>query len=107
VLVTMPDSRVTPGFQRPAPLWRRAAAAAGRQCAARSAWSAACAGRRAHTGYMGRMIWTILGVILAIWLAFTAIDGIFATLKTFLITGLIAAVVVIVVSLLAGRPRRG
>jgi hypothetical protein len=56
---------------------------------------------------MGRTIWTILGVILAIWLAFTAIGGIFATLKTFLITGLIAAVVVIVVSLLAGRPRRG
>jgi hypothetical protein len=63
--------------------------------------------RRAHTGYMGRMIWTILGVILAIWLAFTAVGGIFATLKTFLITGLIAAVVVIVVSLLARRPRRG
>jgi hypothetical protein len=56
---------------------------------------------------MGRIIWTILGVILAIWLAFTAIGGIFATLKTFLITGLIAAVVVIVVSLLAGRSRRG
>jgi len=56
---------------------------------------------------MGRMIWTILGVILAIWLAFTAIGGIFATLKTFVITGLIAAAVVIVVSLLARRPRRG
>lgn len=53
------------------------------------------------------MIWTILGVILAIWLAFTAIGGIFATLKTFLIIGLIAAVVVIVVSFLARRPRRG
>jgi hypothetical protein len=66
-----------------------------------------CAGRQAHTGNMGRMIWTILGVILAIWLAFTAIGGISATLKTFLIAGLIAAVVVIVVSLLAGRPRRG
>jgi len=56
---------------------------------------------------MGRMIWAILGVILAIWLAVTAIDGIVATLKTFLITGLIAAVVVIVVSLLAGRRRHG
>ena len=56
---------------------------------------------------MGRMIWTILGVILAIWLAVTAIGGILATLKTFLITGLIAAVVVIVVSLLARRSRRG
>ncbi len=105
---TMPDLRLShQAFQRPAPLWRKAAAAAGRQCAARSSWNAACAGRRAHTGYMGRIIWTILGVILAIWLAFTAIGGIFATLKTFLITGLIAAVVVIVVSLLARRPRRG
>ena len=53
------------------------------------------------------MIWKILGVVLATWLAFTAIGWISATLKTFLITGLIAAVVVIVVSLLAGRPRRG
>jgi len=56
---------------------------------------------------MGRMTWTILGVILVIWLAFTAIGWISATLRTFLITGLIAAVVVIVVSLLARRPRRG
>jgi hypothetical protein len=56
---------------------------------------------------MSRMIWTILGAILAVWLAFTAIDGIFATLKTFLVIGLIAAVVVIVVWLLAGRARRG
>jgi predicted lipid-binding transport protein (Tim44 family) len=63
--------------------------------------------RRAHTGHMGRMIWTILGVILAIWLALTAIGGIVANLRTFLITGLIAAVVIIVVWLLAGRPRRG
>jgi hypothetical protein len=53
------------------------------------------------------MLWTILGVILAIWLALTAIGWIFATLKTFLIIGLIAVVVVIVVSLLARRPRRG
>jgi hypothetical protein len=44
--------------------------------------------------------------ILAIWLAFTAIGWIFAMLKTFLIIGLIAVVVFIVVWLLAGRPRR-
>ena len=68
---------------------------------------AVCGGRRAHTGYMGRMIWTILGVILAIWLAFTAVGWIFAMLKTFLIIGLIAVVVVMVVSLLARRPRSG
>jgi hypothetical protein len=56
---------------------------------------------------MGRMIWTILGVILAIWLAFTAIGWITSTLKTFLIVGLIAAVVIVIVSLIAKLPRRG
>jgi hypothetical protein len=56
---------------------------------------------------MGRIIGTILGAILAIWLAVTAAGGIFATLKTFLIIGLIAMAVVIVVWLVAGRPRRG
>ena len=60
----------------------------------------------AHTGGMGRIIGTILGVILAIWLAFTAAGGIFATLKTFLIIGLIAMAVGVVVWLVAGRPRR-
>ena len=56
---------------------------------------------------MGRIIGTILGAILAIWLAVTAIGGIVATFKTFLIIGLIAMVVFIVVWLLAGRARRG
>jgi hypothetical protein len=55
---------------------------------------------------MGRMILTILGAILAIWLVFMAIGGIFAMLKTFVIIGLIAVVVFIVVSLLAKRSRR-
>jgi hypothetical protein len=64
-------------------------------------------GTGGHTGYMGRIIGTILGAILAIWLAVTAAGGIFATLKTFLIIGLIAMAVVIVVWLVAGRPRRG
>ena len=67
-----------------------------------SAWEA-----RAHTGDMGRIIGTILGAILAIWLAFTAAGGIFATLRTFLIVGLIAMAVFIVVWLVARRPRRG
>ena len=61
----------------------------------------------AHTGYMGRMIWTILGAILAIWVCFMAIGWIFAMLKTFFVIGLIAVVVFIVVSLVAKRPRRG
>jgi hypothetical protein len=55
---------------------------------------------------MGRMIWTILGAILAIWLAFMAMGWIFAMLKTFLIVGLIAVVVFIVVWIVAGRARR-
>ena len=52
------------------------------------------------------MIWTILGVILAIWIAFTAIGWISSLLNTFLIVGLIAVVVVFIVSLLARRSRR-
>jgi hypothetical protein len=56
---------------------------------------------------MGRIIGTILGAILAIWLVVTVAGGIFATLKTFLIIGLIALAVVIVVWFVAGRPRRG
>jgi hypothetical protein len=56
---------------------------------------------------MSRMIWTILGAILALWLAFTAIGWIVAMLKTFFIIGLIAVAVAIVVWLLAGRDRRG
>jgi hypothetical protein len=57
--------------------------------------------------YMGRIIGTILGVILTIWLAVTAAGGIFATLKTFLIIALIAMAVFIVVWLVARGPRRG
>jgi hypothetical protein len=55
---------------------------------------------------MGRKIGTVLGAILAIWLAVTAAGGIFATLKTFLIIGLIALAVFIVVWLVAGRSGR-
>ena len=56
---------------------------------------------------MGRIIGTILGAILAVWLAVMAAGGIFATLKAFLIIGLIAMAVFIVVLLVARRPRRG
>jgi len=55
---------------------------------------------------MGRKIGTILGAILAIWLALTAAGGIFATFKAFIIIGLIAMVVFIVIWFVAGRPRR-
>jgi hypothetical protein len=56
---------------------------------------------------MGRIIGTILGAILAIWFAVTAAGGIAATFKTFLIVGLIALAVFIVVWLVARRPGRG
>jgi hypothetical protein len=56
---------------------------------------------------MGRIIATVLGAILAIWLAVTAAGGIFATVKTFLVVGLIAMAVFIVVWLVARRPHRG
>ena len=55
---------------------------------------------------MGRMILRVLGAILAIWLVFMAIGWILAMVKTFVIIGLIAGVVFIVVSLLARRSRR-
>jgi hypothetical protein len=55
---------------------------------------------------MGRIIGTVLGAILAIWFIFAAIGWFSAMFKTFLITGLIAAAVFIVVWLLAGRRRQ-
>jgi predicted lipid-binding transport protein (Tim44 family) len=61
----------------------------------------------AYPGDVSRMILTILGVILAIWLVLMAIGWIFAMLKTFFMIGLIAVAVFIVVSLLSKRPRRG
>jgi hypothetical protein len=56
---------------------------------------------------MGRVIGTILGAILAIWLVVTVAGEIFATLKTFVIIGLIAMAVFIVVWLVARRPSGG
>jgi hypothetical protein len=63
-------------------------------------------GSRAHTGYMGRIIGTILSAILAIWLIVTVAGGIFATLKMFLVVALIAMAVFIVVWLIARGSRR-
>ena len=56
---------------------------------------------------MGRIIGTILGAILAVWLAVAAAGGILATFKAFFIIGLIAMGVFIVVWLAAKRSRRG
>jgi hypothetical protein len=55
---------------------------------------------------MGRIIGTVLGAILAVWLAVTVAGGIFASVKTFLVIGLIAMAVFIVVWLVAKRPNR-
>jgi hypothetical protein len=55
---------------------------------------------------MGRMILKILGAILAVWIVFMAIGWMLAMVKTFVVIGLIAVVVFIVVSLLAKRSRR-
>jgi len=60
-----------------------------------------------HTGSMGRIIGTVLGTILAVWLAVTVAGGIVASAKIFLVIGLIALAVFIVVWLLAGRRPSG
>jgi hypothetical protein len=54
---------------------------------------------------MGRVIGTIVGAILAIWVVVTAASGIFATFKLFLIVGLIALAVFAIVWFVAGRTR--
>jgi hypothetical protein len=61
---------------------------------------------RVHTGDMGRIIGTIIGAILAIWLVVTTAGGILATFKMFVVIGLIAMAVFVVVWLVAKRPRR-
>ena len=55
---------------------------------------------------MGRIIGTIIGAILAIWFVVTTAGGILATFKMFVIVGLIAMAVFVVVWLVAKRPRR-
>jgi hypothetical protein len=55
---------------------------------------------------MGRIIGAIVGAILAIWLAVTAVGGVIATFKLFAVIALIALAVFIVVWLLAGRRGR-
>ena len=62
------------------------------------------AGPGAHNGDMRRIIGTIVGAIVAVSLAITSVGSIVATLKTFLIIGLIA-MAVIIVWLVARRPR--
>ena len=54
---------------------------------------------------MGRIIGTIIGAILAIWFVVTTASGILATFKVFLVIGVIALAVFLVVWLVAGRSR--
>ncbi len=54
---------------------------------------------------MRPIIGTIVGAIAAVSLAITSVGSIVATLKTFLIIGLIAMAVIIIVWLVARRPR--
>ena len=54
---------------------------------------------------MRRIIGAIVGAIVAVSLAITSVGSIVATFKTFLIIGLIAMAVIIIVWLVARRPR--
>ena len=58
-------------------------------------------------GCMGRIIGSVLGAILAIWLVATAAGGILATFKGLVIIGLIALSVFVVVWLIGRRSQRG
>jgi hypothetical protein len=48
-------------------------------------------------------LWKVAGAALAVWVVFLAAGWILATLKTFVIVGLIAAAVFVVISLVARR----
>lgn len=50
---------------------------------------------------MGSMILKIAGVVLAVWLVISVIGAIFSTLKFFFMVGLVAAVVMLVVTMIA------
>ncbi|MFI6514625.1 hypothetical protein ACIBF1_03590 [Spirillospora sp. NPDC050679] len=50
---------------------------------------------------MGRTILTIIGVVLALWLAVTALGWLFSLVKFFFFIGLVAVVIYLVVTLVA------
>lgn len=76
-----------------------------RVSASRPGWRGIVVPRRILEG-MGRIIGTIIGAILAIWFVVTTAGGILATFKVFLVIGVIALAVFLVVWLVAGRSRR-
>lgn len=51
------------------------------------------ASRRAYRNGMGRTILTVVGILLAIWLAFMVIGAIIAAVKFLFIVGLLALIV--------------
>jgi hypothetical protein len=55
---------------------------------------------------MGRIIGTVLGAVLAIWLVVSAASGIVATFKALIVIGLIAMAVFVVVWLIGKRANR-
>jgi hypothetical protein len=50
-------------------------------------------------------IWKLVGAALGLWVVFMVAGAVFATLKTFVIVGLVAAALYVVVSLVARRRR--
>ncbi|MEV4254812.1 hypothetical protein AB0J52_16805 [Spirillospora sp. NPDC049652] len=56
---------------------------------------------------MGRTILTIVGVILALWLAFAVLGWVLSMLKFFFIIGFFAVVIALVVTLVSKSSRRG
>ncbi|MFC5186607.1 hypothetical protein [Actinomadura harenae] len=55
---------------------------------------------------MGRTILTIVGVIIALWLAFTVLGWVLSMLKFFFIVGFFAVVIALVVTLVSKSSRR-
>jgi hypothetical protein len=55
---------------------------------------------------MGRVIWSVLGTIFAIWLILLAVGSILPLIKVFALVTLVAVAFVIVVSLIGRRRRR-
>lgn len=60
----------------------------------------------AYAVCMGRVIWSVLGTIFAIWLILLAVGSILPLIKVFALVTLVAVAFVIVVSLIGRRRRR-
>ncbi|MBA9002295.1 MULTISPECIES: hypothetical protein [Thermomonospora] len=56
---------------------------------------------------MGSLVLKVAGIVLAVWLVLSVLGAILSTLKFFFMVGLVAAVVVLVVTLIAKAAPRG